>query len=71
MDGGQFGSCLGSQKVKDVLAAGEKLAIARQMTGTPTVYLNGELLQPKTDNSQPPTLNELRGLIEAKAASKP
>lgn len=70
MDTGKFGDCLNSQAVKDQITAAQALADKRGMTGTPTVYLDGTLIQPVPGDQHVPTLTELRGLIEAKAAAK-
>jgi protein-disulfide isomerase len=70
MDVGQFSSCLGSQTVKDVINKGEETARTRGITGTPTIFLDGVMIQPAAPGGKSPDLNELRGLIESKAAAK-
>jgi protein-disulfide isomerase len=70
MDTGQFSACLNSQAVKDLIAKAQAEADKRGMTGTPTVFLDGKQIQPVPQDQHVPTLAELRGLIEAKAAAR-
>jgi protein-disulfide isomerase len=69
LDMGAFNSCLSSKEVKDIIDRGEKVASDRRMSGTPTVFLDGVQLQPPLNNVPVPSLSELRGLIETKAAA--
>lgn len=70
MDTGQFSTCLNSQAVKDLISKAQAEADKRGMTSPPTVFLNGKLIQPLPQDQHVPTLSELRGLIEVKAAAK-
>jgi protein-disulfide isomerase len=70
MDTGKFSACLGSQAAKDIINKGEETARTRAITGTPTIYLDGQLIQPLPGGASSPTLSELRGLIESKSAAK-
>ncbi len=68
LDMDKFNSCLNSQAPKDVIGRGEDFAVKHQMTGTPTIYLDGQEIQPNPVSGRSPSLGELRGIIEAKAA---
>jgi len=70
MDTGAFSACLDSQPPKDTISKAEALAQTRGVTGTPTIYLDGQLIQPAPVGQVAPNLSEIRGLIEAKAAAK-
>ncbi len=70
MDTGAFSGCLDSQPPKDTISKAEQLAKTRGVTGTPTVYLDGQQIRPMPDGSAGPNLSEIRGLIEAKASAK-
>jgi protein-disulfide isomerase len=70
LDTGAFSACLDSQPPKDTISKSEALAQARGVSGTPTIYLDGQLIQPMPNGQAGPNLSELRGLIESKAAAK-
>ncbi|MEP7288020.1 MAG: thioredoxin domain-containing protein [Chloroflexota bacterium] len=69
MDTGKFKACLGTQAVKDIIAKGAAYADKVHLTGTPTVLLDGVKIVPADAGVQSPDLNQLRGLIETKAAA--
>jgi protein-disulfide isomerase len=70
LDMGKYNACMGSSAPKDTIAKGEEAARTRGLTGTPTIYIDGQQIQPALNGGNPPSVSELRGLIESKAAAK-
>jgi protein-disulfide isomerase len=76
LDAAKFSDCLTNNSVKDIIDKGEAAFGERVKpdpsgtTGTPTLFLDGEQIQPRPDGNASPNLNELRGIIEQKAAAK-
>jgi protein-disulfide isomerase len=76
LDTAKFSNCLTNNSVKDIIDKGDALFGTRVKpdtsgaTGTPTLFLDGEQIQPRPDGNASPNLNELRGIIEQKAAAK-
>ena len=76
LDTAKFSDCLTSSSVKDIIDKGGAAFTNRVKPdssgsiGTPTIFLDGEQIQPRPDGSPAPNLSELRGIIEQKAAAK-
>jgi protein-disulfide isomerase len=76
LDAAKFNDCLTSNSVKDIIDKGEAAfgqrvkPDASGTVGTPTIFLDGEQIQPRPDGGASPNLSELRGWIEQKAAAK-
>lgn len=66
MDTGKFTACINDPATKAVVDAAQKLSDDRKVPGTPTLYLDGKLIQLGT-----PDLSAMRGYIEAAVAAKP
>jgi protein-disulfide isomerase len=67
LDTGKFDSCISGGAVNEVLNRAETLANERAIQGTPTLFMNGQILRSPGGGSI--GLSELRGVIEATVAS--
>jgi len=71
MDTGKFTDCINNNRdVRATIDKAAQLSTDRKVAGTPTIFLNGQQIQPALNGGAEPSLSELRGLIEAKAAAK-
>jgi protein-disulfide isomerase len=76
LDMAKFNDCLASNSINDIIAKGGTAFTTRVkpdssgQIGTPTIFLDGEQIQPRPDGAPAPNLSELRGIIEQKAAAK-
>lgn len=71
LDRSKFDACLTSSTTNELMDKAANLAKTRNVTATPTVYLDGSKIYPEMpDGSQGPDLGQLRGMIEAKVAQK-
>lgn len=61
----KFNTCIRGSSVKKLLTKAEQIAEDRQITGTPTVYMNGQQIVPAADGDSVPTIDELRDKIDA------
>lgn len=69
LDVGKFSACLASPEAKAVIDSAAALAAGRNVSATPTVFLNGEKIYPELPSGgQSPNPSELRGIIEARVA---